>query len=157
VRVGGVHRLRLLEGLLPLCEAVRVYAAPDGQAAAFLLELGGGHRFLLALSADVWRGFSARATNGDAHGGVADGMDNRREPTLPWQRGLQSILVRAWQHDLAPDTVDRLCASLSAMGLLGFDLADNQHFYRRLPFKLSRIVSMNPRLKNARRFAGCGR
>jgi uncharacterized Zn finger protein len=35
------------------------------------------------------------------------------------------------------------------MGLLGYDLDDNQFFYRRLPFKLSRILSLNPRLKAA--------
>jgi uncharacterized Zn finger protein len=35
------------------------------------------------------------------------------------------------------------------MGLLGFDLDDNQFFYRRLPFKLNRIVSLNPRMKEA--------
>ncbi|MBU6122589.1 SWIM zinc finger family protein [Hymenobacter siberiensis] len=150
VRVGGVHRLRLLEGLLPLCDAVRVYAAPDGQAAAFLLELGGGHRFLLALSADVWRGFS----------GEGNQLETLMEelPTA-WVtnanqhfRGNEVFnpAMFALEHDLVPNTVDRLCASLSAMGLLGFDLADNQHFYRRLPFKLSRIVSLNPRLKNAR-------
>jgi hypothetical protein len=36
------------------------------------------------------------------------------------------------------------------MGLLGFDLAENHYFYRRLPFKMERIVKLNPRLKNAR-------
>ena len=56
----------------------------------------------------------------------------------------------AVEHDLAPDTVDRLCASLSAMGLLGFDLAENHYFYHQLPFKMERILKLNPRLKNAR-------
>ena len=150
VRVGGVHRLRLLEGLLPLCEAVRVFATPDGQASAFVLELGGGHRFLLALSADVWRGFSGEGNQLDTL------MD---ELPSEWVAGANRLFrgnevfnpsLFAVENNLAPDTVARLCASLSAMGLLGFDLADNQHFYRRLPFKLSRILSLNPRLKNAR-------
>ena len=150
VCVGGVHRLRLLEGLLPLCEAVRVFAAPDGQAAAFLLELGGGHQFLLALSADVWRGFSGEGNQ------LETLMD---EMPAEWITGanrqfrgneLFNPALFALEYDLAPSVVNRLCASLSAMGLLGFDLANNQHFYRRLPFKLSRILSLNPRLKNAR-------
>ncbi|MDF7810031.1 SWIM zinc finger family protein [Hymenobacter sp. YC55] len=150
VRIGGGHRLRLLEGLLPLCEAVRVFATPDEQSSAFVLELGGGQRFLLALSADVWRGFS----------GEGNQLDTLMEE-LPaeWVVGANRLFrgnevfnpsVFALENDLAPNTVDRLCASLSAMGLLGFDLADNQHFYRRLPFKMGRIVSLNPRLKNAR-------
>ncbi|GAA4033473.1 SWIM zinc finger domain-containing protein [Hymenobacter glaciei] len=150
VRVGGVHRLRLLDGLLPLCEAVRVYATPDGQASAFVLELGGGQRFLLALSADVWRGFS----------GEGNQLETLMDELPPeWVGGANRLFrgnevfnptVFALEHDLAPATVERLCASLSAMGLLGFDLAENQHFYRRLPFKLGRILSLNPRLKNAR-------
>ena len=150
VRVGGAHRLRLLEGLLPLCEALRVFATPDGQAAAFVLELGGGQQFLLALSANVWRGFS----------GEGNQLDTLMEK-LPteWVAGANSLFrgnevfspgLFALENDLAPNTADRLCASLSAMGLLGFDLADNQHFYRRLPFRLSRILGLNPRLKNAR-------
>jgi hypothetical protein len=53
-------------------------------------------------------------------------------------------------HNLAPATTARLCASLAALGLLGFDLPENQYFYRRLPFKPSRILSLYPRLKNAR-------
>lgn len=150
VRVGGVHRLRLLDGLLPLCEAVRVYATPDGQASAFVLELGGGQRFLLALSADVWRGFSGEGNQ------LETLMD---ELPTEWVGGANQMFrgnevfnpsLFALEHDLAPATVERLCASLSAMGLLGFDLAENQHFYRRLPFKLDRILQLNPRLKNAR-------
>ena len=35
------------------------------------------------------------------------------------------------------------------MGMLGYDLDDNQYFYRRLPYKLERIMSLNPRLKSA--------
>ena len=35
------------------------------------------------------------------------------------------------------------------MGLLGYDLAKNGFYYRRLPFKLERILSLNPRLKGA--------
>ncbi len=44
-----------------------------------------------------------------------------------------------------------LTAGLSSMGLLGFDLSNNAHFYRRLPFKTERILSLNPRLKNAKK------
>ena len=44
------------------------------------------------------------------------------------------------------DKVDSLSARLAAMGLLGFDLDDNSFFYRRLPFKTERILSLNPRM-----------
>ncbi|GAB2790445.1 hypothetical protein HNQ93_003341 [Hymenobacter luteus] len=150
VRVGGAHRLRLLEGLLPLCEALRVYATPDGQASAFVLELGGGQQFVLALSADVWRGFSGEGNQLDAL---------MEELPTEWIAGANNLFrgnetfnptLFALENNLDPNTVDKLCASLSAMGLLGFDLAENQYFYRRLPFKTQRILSLNPRLKNAR-------
>jgi len=150
VRVGGVHRLRLLEGLLPLCEALRVYATPDGQAAAFVLELGGGQQFVLALSADAWRGFSGEGNQLEA---LTD------ELPAEWVAGANNLFrgnetfnptLFALENGIAPDTVDRLCASLSAMGLLGFDLTENHYFYRRLPFRTQRIISLNPRLKNAR-------
>ncbi|MBX0292251.1 SWIM zinc finger domain-containing protein [Hymenobacter sp. HSC-4F20] len=150
VRVGGAHRLRLLEGLLPLCEALRVYATPDGQASAFVLELGGGQQFVLALSADVWRGFSGEGNQLDAL---------MEELPTEWIAGANNLFrgnetfnptLFALENGLDPATVDKLCASLSAMGLLGFDLAENHYFYRRLPFKTQRILSLNPRLKNAR-------
>ncbi len=150
VRVGGAHRLRLLDGLLPLAQAARLYATPCGQASAVVLELGGGHEFLLALSAGANRGFSGEGTQlGELLDELpaewlagANGLFRANEAFNPTLFGLA--------HDLAPGTVARLCASLSAMGLLGFDLTENQYFYRRLPFRTDRILQLNPRLKNAR-------
>jgi hypothetical protein len=149
VRVGGAHRLRLLAGLLPLALGARVYATPCEQAMAVVLELGGGHEFLLALSAEVRRGFSGEGTQ---LGAMLEGLP------AEWLNG-GNALLRAGEafnptlfglaHDLSPATVGRLCASLSALGLLGFDLSGNQYFYRRLPFRLDRIARLNPRLKNA--------
>ncbi|MDO7875501.1 SWIM zinc finger family protein [Hymenobacter sp. ASUV-10] len=150
VRVGGAHRLRLLDGLLPLCESLRVYATADGQASAFVLALGGGHEFVLALSAETNRGFSGEGNQLDT---LLD------ELPAEWIAGANKLFrgnetfnpsLFALENDLAPGTVDRLCASLSAMGLLGFDLRSNHYFYRRLPFKMERILKLNPRLKNAR-------
>jgi hypothetical protein len=154
VLVGGAHRLRLLDGLLPLSQGARVYATPDGQASAVVLELGGGHEFLLALSAGVTRGFSGEGTQ---LGAMLD------ELPAEWLAGANNLFrgnetfnptLFGLAHDLAPAIVERLCASLSAMGLLGFDLSTNQYFYRRLPFKTDRILRLNPRLKNARTLLG---
>ncbi|HEY0355572.1 MAG TPA: SWIM zinc finger family protein, partial [Flavisolibacter sp.] len=38
---------------------------------------------------------------------------------------------------------------LSAMGLLGYDVDENNFFYRQLPYKPERIMGLNPRLKEA--------
>ncbi|MCR5890007.1 SWIM zinc finger domain-containing protein [Hymenobacter sp. J193] len=150
VRIGGAHRLRLLDGLLPLSETVRLYATPDGQASAVVLTLGSGHEFLLALSAEVNRGFSGEGAQLET---LAE------ELPAEWLTGANNLFqsnetlnptLFGLTHDLSPATVARLCAHLSALGLLGFDLRDNQYFYRRLPFKTERILKLNPRLKNAR-------
>jgi hypothetical protein len=42
-----------------------------------------------------------------------------------------------------------ITSRLSAMGLLGFDVDENKFFYRQLPYKLERILTLNPRLKDA--------
>ena len=54
------------------------------------------------------------------------------------------------EHAIDFQKMDSLTHSLSAIGLLGFDLHNRQHYYRRLPFKMERILSLNPRLKNAK-------
>ncbi|MEO3406919.1 SWIM zinc finger family protein [Mucilaginibacter sp. CAU 1740] len=53
--------------------------------------------------------------------------------------------------------VENLTGRLSAIGLLGFDLDDNNFFYRRLPFKTSRILTLNPRLKDAEKLLAEGK
>jgi len=55
----------------------------------------------------------------------------------------------ALQDNIDLEKIDNITGRLSSMGLLGFDLDENHFFYRRLPFKLSRIISLNPRLKDA--------
>ncbi len=150
VAIGGLHRLRLLEGLLPFIDSLSVYAAEGGQASAFVLKLG-ELRFVFSLSADAYRGFS----------GEGKALDHLiEELPLDWLRGANQLFkaneefnptLFAMQHNLEINTVENLCSSLSSMGLLGYDLMTRQHFYRRLPYKLERILSLNPRLKNAKK------
>ena len=42
-------------------------------------------------------------------------------------------------------------AVLGARGLVGFDLAEGKYFHRELPFDLSRVETLQPRLKDARK------
>lgn len=79
---------------------------------------------------------------------------------LEWVYGLNSLLkanetfnptLLSIENDIDFGTMENLTASLSSMGLLGYDVMDNTHFYRRLPFKTERILSLNPRLKNAKK------
>jgi hypothetical protein len=150
VRVGGLHRLRLLEGMLPLLDKLYVYESSDKETSAFVCEFG-KMQLLMAFSPDVYRGFSGE-------GKALENMSN--DVPMEWVYGLNSLLKAnemfdpmeiSIENDVDFGTMDTLTAGLSSMGLLGYDLSANTHFYRRLPFKTERIMSLNPRFKNAKR------
>ncbi|CAN5635534.1 SWIM zinc finger domain-containing protein [soil metagenome] len=150
VRIGGAHRLRLMEGLLPFLDSLSIYQSADGQSAGFVLMLG-AQQLVFAFSGDAYRGFSGE---GKALEHLIDdlplelvyGFSNLLKANEAFNPTLLSI-----EHDIDFGNMNTLTAQLSSIGLLGFDLVGNQHFYRRLPFKTQRILSLNPRLKNARK------
>lgn len=150
VRVGSAHRLRLMEPLLLNADTVQVYQSEDTESCAFVLLIG-QLRFLMAFSAHAYRGFSGE---GKALQYLLE------EIPMEWVYGLNSTLkanesfdptMLAIENDLSFNSTDALTANLSSMGMLGYDLVERQHFYRRLPFKTQRILSLNPRLKNAKK------
>jgi hypothetical protein len=63
--------------------------------------------------------------------------------SMPWINMLMpishSMQPFSLEENLSLNTTENLTGRLAAMGLLGYDLDDNEFFYRRLPFKLSRI------------------
>lgn len=150
VRVGGIHRLRLLEGILPIVEKIRVYESSDKETCAVVADFG-KMELLMAFSPDANRGFS----------GEGKALDTMSEHVpMEWIYGLNSLLksnesfdpaLLSIENDIEFSTMDSLTSSLSSMGLLGYDLEARNHFYRRLPFKTERILSLNPRLKNAKK------
>lgn len=150
VRIGGIHRLRLLENVLPLLEKILIYESADRETCAFVCEFG-KMQLLMAFSPDCYRGFS----------GEGKALENMSQNVpLEWVYGLNSLLkanemfdpsMISIENNIDLDTMDNLTAGLSSMGLLGYDLSEEAHFYRRLPFKIDRILSMNPRLKNAKK------
>jgi len=149
-RIGGIHRLRLLEGILSLVEKIYIYESSDKETCATVCEFG-KMQLLMAFSPDAYRGFS----------GEGKALENMTE-NLPieWVYGLNSLLkandsfdptMLSIENDIDFGTMDNLTANLSSMGLLGYDIENRNHFYRRLPFKTERILSLNPRLKNAKK------
>ena len=150
VRVGGAHRLRLMEGLLPFLDTLTIYQSNDGQSAGFVLMMG-ALQLVFAFSGDTYRGFSGE---GKALEHLLDdlpveliyGVNSLLKANETFNPTLLSI-----EHDIDFGAMNTLTAQLSSIGLLGFDLVNNAHFYRRLPFKTARILSLNPRLKNARK------
>ena len=149
VHFGGIARLRLLEGLIMYCDRLQVYQSREGTAVAVLADFG-HMRFTLALSPDNYRGFSGE-------GNVLEHMV--QEVPTEWIHGMHALLnsneqfnptLLSIEHDVPFQTMDTLTASLASIGLLGYDLQQGKHYYRRLPFKMERILSLNPRLKHAR-------
>ena len=148
VAVGGAHRLQLLAPLLALTRELTVFAHADGQSSTWVLELEHA-RFELTLSADAQRGFSGEGVALDSlmnqvDSGWLDAFDH-------FAYANQSLDWVAAQLDLAltPAQTSRLGTQLAALGLLGFDLAQQQWFYRQLPFHPERLTRLHPRLRGA--------
>jgi hypothetical protein len=146
--IGGVHRLRLLEPLLPLATELRVFPHPSMQSTTWQLYFG-DIRFSLSLSRDSWRGFSGEGAALESL--IEDVPDQWIDAVDKYSYANQEFnpTLLAVEEGIDLKKVDNITGRLSAMGLLGYDLDENHFFYRRLPFKLSRILSLNPRLKDA--------
>jgi hypothetical protein len=146
--IGGIHRLKLLEPLLPLATEMKVFPHPDMQSVTWQLYFG-VVRFSLSISRDAWRGFSGEGAAlesliEDVPDTWIDAVDKFSYANHEFNPTLLSI-----EEGIDLKKIENITSRLSAMGLLGYDLDENHFFYRRLPFKLSRILSLNPRLKDA--------
>lgn len=154
--IGGLHRLRLLEPLLPYIDKMQVFPHPTMQSTTWQLYFG-NIRFSFSLSRDVWRGFSGEgATLESLIDDVSDEWIDALDKYAYANQAFNPTMF-ALEENMAFEDVDSLTGCLAAIGLLGFDLDENQFFYRRLPFKLNRIMSLNPRLKNAEKLIENGK
>jgi hypothetical protein len=154
--VGGVHRLKLLEPLLPLIDELRVFAHPTMQSTTWQLYFG-PLRFSLSLSRDSWRGFSGE---GAALEDLLEDIPQQWiDLTDKYSYANQEFnpTLFAIEEGVDMQKLSGITSRLSAMGLLGFDLDDNRFFYRQLPYKLNRILSLNPRLKDAEKLVEEGK
>ena len=148
VCIGGIHRLKLLEPLLPLADELKVFPHPHMQSTSWQLYFG-KVRFSLTLSRDAWRGFSGEGATlesliEEVPDGWMEAFDKYSYANQVFNPALLSV-----EEGISFSKVDNLTGRLSAMGLLGYDIDENHFFYRRLPYKLSRILGLNPRLKAA--------
>lgn len=148
VCVGGLHRLKVVEPLLPYIDKMKVFPHPSMQSTTWQFYLG-NIRFSYTLSRDTSRGFSGegatlRALTEDIPEGILKAMDKYSYANQEFNPTLFSI-----DEGFDVEQTDRLTARMAAMGLLGFDLDENRFFYRRLPFKPERITGLNARLKGA--------
>lgn len=156
VCIGGLHRLRLLEPLLPYIDQMQVFPHSDMQSTTWKLHMG-NIRFSFSLSRESWRGFSGEGAVLDSL--IDDISDEWIDALDKYAYANQSFnpSVFALEEKVSLKKTDNLTARLAAMGLLGYDLDDNGFFYRRLPFKLNRIIGLNPRMKNAEKLIAEGK
>lgn len=101
------------------------------------------------MSRDSWRGFSGEGAALESL--IEDVPDTWIDAVDKYSYANQVFnpVLLAAEEGLDLQRIDNITGRLSAMGLLGYDLDENHFFYRRLPFKLSRILSLNPRMKDA--------
>jgi len=156
ITVGGVHRLKLIEPLLAIADKVQVFPHKDMQATTWQVYMG-AVRFTLSISRDAWRGFSGEGAALEAL--IEDIPDKWIEAVDNYGYANQAFnpTLMAVNEGLDLMKLDNITSRLSAIGLLGYDLDENNFFYRRLPFKLSRIMSLNPRLKDAEKLLSEGK
>jgi hypothetical protein len=150
IRVGGLQRLRVLEGLVSEARTLRIYADETTKASAWELVFDDS-RFHLVISPEVWRGFSGegQALNSLASVAWKDALPSIRA-NLKWQSviNLNELMSRV---KLSDRVVKDVLAALGSRGLVGFDLSDSAYFHRELPFDLSQVEKLQPRLQNARK------
>ena len=146
LRIGGIHRLRLLEGILTIVDKIFIFESADCESCAIVCEFG-KMQLLMAFSPDAYRGFS----------GEGKALEHMTESLpLEWMYGLNSLLksnqtfdptLLSIEHDIDFGTMNNLTSGLSSIGLLGYDVMARSHFYRQLPFKTERILSLTPDLR----------
>jgi hypothetical protein len=149
VRVTDTSRLRVLELLMPKAKSLAVYADDAQQASAWVLDFG-SMRLSLVLSAEVWRGFSGegQALRALMNAGQDDALSSVRAQ-LQWQASLDPAEL-ARTLSIRQTQVEDALRVLGVSGLAGFDVAEGSYFHRVLPFDLSLIEDMHPRMAGAR-------
>jgi hypothetical protein len=150
VRIAGVHRLRSLQSLVGRAKAMRVWADHDAGTSGWELVLESG-RFFLMVSPEIYRGFSGE---GQVLETLAQEEWRRVLPQvraqLKWQNQIDTAVLAA-ETGLDSKQIRRALEVLGARGLVGFDASAGRFFHRELPFDLTRVEKLQPRLENARK------
>ncbi len=148
--IGAINRLHLLQPLLPLLTELKVFQHDNGQSSTWQFYFN-TVVFSLTLSRDAYRGFSGEGTQ------LEELMSEIPEEIIQKLSNF-SYANQTFSPTLLPLRIGKdakatteMTSKLSAMGLLGYDLDRGAYFYRQLPFKPSRIMTLNPRLKGAKK------
>jgi hypothetical protein len=152
IRVGGTHRLSIIEPLIRQATSLRIWADRDSDVSAWIVGNASG-ALMLMLSPEVDRGFSGegQALEDLAAGDARQALAAVRAQ-LKWQDALQvRELAAATATD--PTSVETSLSVLGSQGVVGYDLADQAYFHRELPFTSDAIEKYQTRLAGAKELA----
>jgi len=148
VAVGAISRLKILEPILRYAKSVCVYSSDDA-VTAFELKLDNGS-FFFVLSPNAARGFSGE---GQALSSLAQKSSTdvlaRVKSALVWQEKISAHELSS-SLGLDIDSVVGALQVLGTRGLVGYDLSNGAFFHRELPFDLTLVEELQPRMKKAR-------
>jgi hypothetical protein len=152
VPVGGVDRLRILASLAHHAIELAVYSSGDG-ATGWRMDTEDSRLFVV-LSPEPSRGFSGE---GQALHALVEKSDvtARLRAMLRWQNCLEPSRLAA-ELNASEAQVAAALAELGTSGLVGYDLTEGKYFHRELPFDLTRITKLHPRLANAQQLVSAG-
>ncbi len=155
VRILGTHRVKVIEPLLARAQKLRVWYDENNGTSGWEVCFSSGSFFLM-ISPEVYRGFSGEGqVLSELASPPADNIIAQVHAQLKWQSQIDvSALAQSLQIDAA--TVESALAVLGSRGLAGFDAANGHYFHRELPFDLTRVEALQPRLKNARKLIESG-
>jgi hypothetical protein len=150
IKVGGIHRLNLIQKLISSVDSLLIYRHETQQSFALILNFKDIQMTYL-FSNSVYRGFSGEGRlledlTDSISQNLINGMNNYFKTNEVFNPALISV-----ESGIDLKIMNNLQSNLSGIGLLGYNLFDNNYFYRKLPFKLERLISFNPRLKNAKK------
>jgi hypothetical protein len=149
VQFMGSHRVKVIEPLLASAQTLRVWADEASGVSAWEVRFPAGSFFLM-ISPEVYRGFSGE---GQALSQLAspppDAALAKVRAALKWQSQIDAEQL-AQDLSLSHADVEGALAVLGSRGLAGFDVETGRYFHRELPFDLSQVEEMQPRLINAR-------
>ena len=153
VQLTGAKRLLVFQELIPWAEKLTIAANPERDLTLWTLHFA-GLRLTLALSPEVWRGFSGEGA------GVEDlsrGSDPDLEEALLQQcESCFEVAETAIALGVSLPQIRGSLAALASQGQLGFDHADHRWFRRMLPGKQALIRQSNPRFAKAESWVASG-
>jgi len=149
VAVGVIGRLKILDDIARHAQLLRVYGAADDAVSGWEVVTDDA-RFHLVLSPEAARGFSGegQVLSQLAQEGWKTTLPNVRA-SLKWQARVDAAGL-AQQLGLDAQNVGTALSALGSRGLVGYDLAERAYFHRELPFDMTLVDDLQPRLKDAR-------